>query len=140
MHLIIWNIDDIFIRLAAHIVMAYVFTFWTCYVLYKEYKIVTDMRLHFLASQSRRPDQFTVSFKYWYLLLEKKKPRVLIIIFLCRFLWEMSPQILMNLSVNMLNISFVLITLINILYIRFVFFLSDALFWWINLQLADEVE
>ncbi|KAI3800982.1 hypothetical protein L1987_29082 [Smallanthus sonchifolius] len=47
-------------RLAAHIVMAYVFTFWTCYILYKEYKIVTDMRLYFLASQSRRPDQFTV--------------------------------------------------------------------------------
>ncbi|KAK9055792.1 hypothetical protein SSX86_026877 [Deinandra increscens subsp. villosa] len=47
-------------RLAAHIIMAYVFTFWTCYILYKEYKIVTDMRLHFLASQSRRPDQFTV--------------------------------------------------------------------------------
>lgn len=47
-------------RLAAHIVMAYVFTFWTCYILYKEYKIVTDMRLHFLATQSRRPDQFTV--------------------------------------------------------------------------------
>ncbi|KAD5316737.1 hypothetical protein R6Q59_031899 [Mikania micrantha] len=47
-------------RLIAHIVMAYVFTFWTTYVLYKEYKIVTDMRLHFLASQNRRPDQFTV--------------------------------------------------------------------------------
>ncbi|KAI3693500.1 hypothetical protein L1987_76443 [Smallanthus sonchifolius] len=47
-------------RLFAHIVMAYVFTFWTCYILYKEYKIVTDMRLHFLASQIRRPDQFTV--------------------------------------------------------------------------------
>ncbi|KVI12494.1 protein of unknown function DUF221 [Cynara cardunculus var. scolymus] len=27
-------------RLIAHIAMAYVFTFWTCYVLYKEYKIV----------------------------------------------------------------------------------------------------
>ncbi|XP_024964106.1 CSC1-like protein At4g02900 [Cynara cardunculus var. scolymus] len=47
-------------RLIAHIAMAYVFTFWTCYVLYKEYKIVTDMRLHFLASENRRPDQFTV--------------------------------------------------------------------------------
>ncbi|KAK1420504.1 hypothetical protein QVD17_22155 [Tagetes erecta] len=47
-------------RLVAHIIMAYAFTFWTCYILYKEYKIVTDMRLHFLASQSRRPDQFTV--------------------------------------------------------------------------------
>lgn len=54
------NVPPASSRLAAHIVMAYVFTFWTCYVLYKEYKIVTDMRLHFLASQSRRPDQFTV--------------------------------------------------------------------------------
>lgn len=41
--------------------MAYVFSFWTCYVLYKEYKIVTSMRLQFLASENRRPDQFTVS-------------------------------------------------------------------------------
>ncbi|KAL6564305.1 hypothetical protein OROMI_015755 [Orobanche minor] len=48
------------LRLIAHIVMAYVFTFWTCYVLYKEYQIVTDKRLQFLASAHRRPDQFTV--------------------------------------------------------------------------------
>ncbi|PWA88903.1 ERD (early-responsive to dehydration stress) family protein [Artemisia annua] len=54
------NVEPASKRLAAHIVMAYVFTFWTCYVLYKEYKHVTDMRLHFLASQVRRPDQFTV--------------------------------------------------------------------------------
>ncbi|KAI3514636.1 hypothetical protein L1887_13218 [Cichorium endivia] len=47
-------------RLFVHIFMAYVFTFWTCYCLYKEYKIVTDMRLHFLATENRRPDQFTV--------------------------------------------------------------------------------
>ncbi|KAI3514637.1 hypothetical protein L1887_13219 [Cichorium endivia] len=47
-------------RLIVHIVMAYAFTFWTCYILYKEYKIVTDMRLHFLASENRRPDQYTV--------------------------------------------------------------------------------
>ncbi|KAL0922930.1 hypothetical protein M5K25_006960 [Dendrobium thyrsiflorum] len=47
-------------RFWAHLTMAYVFTFWTCYTLYKEYKLVTSMRLHFLASQSRRPDQFTV--------------------------------------------------------------------------------
>ncbi|KAL7587161.1 hypothetical protein Lser_V15G37729 [Lactuca serriola] len=47
-------------RLIVHIAMAYVFTFWTCYILYKEYKIVTDMRLHFLASENRRPDQYTV--------------------------------------------------------------------------------
>ncbi|KAH9744871.1 CSC1-like protein [Citrus sinensis] len=40
--------------------MAYVFTFWTCYVLKREYEIVAAMRLHFLASEQRRPDQFTV--------------------------------------------------------------------------------
>ncbi|XP_022140558.1 calcium permeable stress-gated cation channel 1-like isoform X2 [Momordica charantia] len=43
-----------------HLVMAYVFTFWTCYVLRREYEIVASMRLHFLASENRRPDQFTV--------------------------------------------------------------------------------
>ncbi|XP_059625811.1 CSC1-like protein At4g02900 [Cornus florida] len=47
-------------RFWAHLVMAYVFSFWTWYMLYKEYKIITAMRLHFLASESRRPDQFTV--------------------------------------------------------------------------------
>jgi hypothetical protein len=40
--------------------MAYVFTFWTFYVLYHEYKVVTTMRLRFLANQNRRPDQYTV--------------------------------------------------------------------------------
>ncbi|KAI6674719.1 hypothetical protein NL676_002625 [Syzygium grande] len=44
----------------AHLVMAYVFTFWTFYILYREYKIMTSMRLQFLASEGRRPDQFTV--------------------------------------------------------------------------------
>ncbi|RWW34574.1 hypothetical protein BHE74_00017483 [Ensete ventricosum] len=48
-------------RFWVHLVMAYVFTFWSCYVLLKEYKIVTAMRLQFLASVKRRPDQFTVS-------------------------------------------------------------------------------
>ncbi|KAJ9543360.1 hypothetical protein OSB04_023067 [Centaurea solstitialis] len=47
-------------RLLAHIVMAYAFTFWTFYALYNEYMIVTKMRLHFLATERRRPDQFTV--------------------------------------------------------------------------------
>ncbi|KAG6722232.1 hypothetical protein I3842_03G150400 [Carya illinoinensis] len=47
-------------RFWTHLVMAYVFTFWTCYVLKKEYEIVASMRLHFLASEHRRPDQFTV--------------------------------------------------------------------------------
>ncbi|KAA8520130.1 hypothetical protein F0562_014386 [Nyssa sinensis] len=47
-------------RFWAHIVMAYAFTFWTCYVLVKEYATVASMRLQFLASERRRPDQFTV--------------------------------------------------------------------------------
>lgn len=47
-------------RFWAHMIMAYVFTFWTCYVLRKEYERVASMRLHFLASERRRPDQFTV--------------------------------------------------------------------------------
>ncbi|KAJ4981521.1 hypothetical protein NE237_032358 [Protea cynaroides] len=47
-------------RFWAHLVMAYVFTFWTCYVLQKEYATVAAMRLHFLASGERRPDQYTV--------------------------------------------------------------------------------
>lgn len=47
-------------RLYAHIVMSYVFTLWTCYTLYNEYMIVAKMRLHFLAAERRRPDQFTV--------------------------------------------------------------------------------
>ncbi|KAM7521562.1 hypothetical protein LguiA_011464 [Lonicera macranthoides] len=47
-------------RFWAHIVMAYIFTFWTFYALYKEYKLVTAMRLSFLAAAKRRPDQYTV--------------------------------------------------------------------------------
>ncbi|KAK3164497.1 hypothetical protein QOZ80_1AG0019940 [Eleusine coracana subsp. coracana] len=47
-------------RFIAHLAMAYAFTFWTCYVLLREYEIVAKMRLRFLASEKRRPDQFTV--------------------------------------------------------------------------------
>ncbi|KAG6513396.1 hypothetical protein ZIOFF_023720 [Zingiber officinale] len=47
-------------RFWAHLGMAYIFTFWTCYILLKEYGIVVSMRLHFLSSAKRRPDQFTV--------------------------------------------------------------------------------
>ncbi|RDX87667.1 CSC1-like protein, partial [Mucuna pruriens] len=62
------NIDKISIsnipfgsdRFWAHIVMSYVFSSWTCYSLYKEYKYVAAMRLRFLAAERRRPDQFTV--------------------------------------------------------------------------------
>ncbi|PUZ64441.1 hypothetical protein GQ55_3G144500 [Panicum hallii var. hallii] len=47
-------------RFIAHLAMAYAITFWTCYVLRREYQIIADMRLRFLASEKRRPDQFTV--------------------------------------------------------------------------------
>ncbi|XP_022954896.1 calcium permeable stress-gated cation channel 1-like [Cucurbita moschata] len=47
-------------RFWSHLVMAYAFTFWTCYVLMKEYAKVAFLRLQFLASEKRRPDQFTV--------------------------------------------------------------------------------
>lgn len=40
--------------------MAYAFTFWTCYVLQTEYAKVAAMRLQFVASEKRRPDQYTV--------------------------------------------------------------------------------
>ncbi|CAD5183148.1 unnamed protein product [Musa acuminata subsp. malaccensis] len=47
-------------RFWVHLAMAYVFTLWTYCVLYTEYKKIASMRLHFLASANRRPDQFTV--------------------------------------------------------------------------------
>ncbi|XP_022150164.1 CSC1-like protein At4g02900 [Momordica charantia] len=47
-------------RFWVHLGMFYIFSFWTYYILYKEYKIIASMRLRFLASQKRRPDQFTV--------------------------------------------------------------------------------
>ncbi|RDX91402.1 Calcium permeable stress-gated cation channel 1, partial [Mucuna pruriens] len=47
-------------RFWGHITMAYAFTFWTCYVLLKDYEKVASMRLGFLAAEKRRPDQFTV--------------------------------------------------------------------------------
>ncbi|KAG6583780.1 Calcium permeable stress-gated cation channel 1, partial [Cucurbita argyrosperma subsp. sororia] len=47
-------------RFWSHLVMAYAFTFWTCYVLMKEYGKIASLRLQFLASEKRRPDQFTV--------------------------------------------------------------------------------
>ncbi|KAL8100838.1 CSC1-like protein At4g02900 isoform X1 [Apium graveolens] len=50
-------------RFWVHIGMAYIFSFWTWYKLYKEYQIVATMRLQFLASESRRPDQYTVLVK-----------------------------------------------------------------------------
>ncbi|WVZ99815.1 hypothetical protein U9M48_045061 [Paspalum notatum var. saurae] len=47
-------------RFIAHLGMAYAITFWTCYVLMREYEIIAKLRLRFLASEKRRPDQFTV--------------------------------------------------------------------------------
>ncbi|GAB4826544.1 hypothetical protein Ancab_033438 [Ancistrocladus abbreviatus] len=47
-------------RFWAHVVMAYAFTFWTCYVLAKEYERIATLRLQFLASERRHLDQFTV--------------------------------------------------------------------------------
>ncbi|CAE6183463.1 unnamed protein product [Arabidopsis arenosa] len=54
------NIPEYSMRFWTHIVMAYAFTIWTCYVLMKEYETIANMRLQFVASEARRPDQFTV--------------------------------------------------------------------------------
>lgn len=50
-------------RFYTHVVMAYAVTFWTCYSLRKEYEAIANMRLHFMQSEKRRPDQFTVLVK-----------------------------------------------------------------------------
>ncbi|CAO2823630.1 unnamed protein product [Amaranthus hypochondriacus] len=47
-------------RFWAHLVMEYAFTFWACFILYKEYANVAAMRLQFMAAERRRPDQFSV--------------------------------------------------------------------------------
>ncbi|WCJ20277.1 ERD (early-responsive to dehydration stress) family protein [Euphorbia peplus] len=47
-------------RYWTHIVIAYAVTFWTCFVLLKEYEKVANMRLDFISSERRRPNQFTV--------------------------------------------------------------------------------
>ncbi|KAL6985662.1 hypothetical protein U1Q18_019037 [Sarracenia purpurea var. burkii] len=54
------NVHPKSIRFFAHISMEYLFTFWICFMLYKEYDNVASMRLNFLASQRRRAEQFTV--------------------------------------------------------------------------------
>jgi Late exocytosis, associated with Golgi transport len=107
-------------RLWAHLTMTYVFTFWTFYILYKEYKVVATMRLNFLASEERRPDQFTVRSPLvsciYFILIKISNTNSLInysvfddmyiIILTCRFWCEMCPQIQMNQSVSMFNIFF----------------------------------
>eukprot|EP00250_Pteridium_aquilinum_P020870 c24973_g1_i1 orf=201-2528(+) len=50
-------------RLWAHVTLAYVYTAWVCGVLYMEYKAVMLMRLNFIDTQDRRPEQFTVLVK-----------------------------------------------------------------------------
>ncbi|VVA33331.1 PREDICTED: CSC1 [Prunus dulcis] len=47
-------------RFFFHIGLEYLFTLWTCYMLYTEYDYVASMRLQFLASQRRHAEQFTV--------------------------------------------------------------------------------
>ncbi|KAE8660796.1 CSC1-like protein [Hibiscus syriacus] len=54
------NVPDGSNRLWAHIIMSYLFSFWTFYMLYSEYGVLATMRLDYLASELRRPDQFTV--------------------------------------------------------------------------------
>ncbi|CAN6712162.1 unnamed protein product [Malus baccata var. baccata] len=54
------NVRPKSIRFFVHIGLEYLFTFWTCYMLYKEYDYVASMRLQFLTSQHRRAEQFTV--------------------------------------------------------------------------------
>ncbi|KAL2527661.1 CSC1-like protein [Abeliophyllum distichum] len=66
--LVVSNIDKLSIsnirpesyKFFIHISLEYLFTFWTCFMLYKEYGRVASMRLKFLASQGRRAEQFTV--------------------------------------------------------------------------------
>ena len=59
------NLLSLSSRFWVHIVMSYVFSSWTCYSLYKEYKVIAEMRLRFLAAERRRPDQFTVSWSHF---------------------------------------------------------------------------
>eukprot|EP00257_Ricinus_communis_P016805 XP_015575088.1 CSC1-like protein At1g32090 [Ricinus communis] len=54
------NVRPKSIRFFVHIALQYLFTIWTCFLLYKEYDIVASMRLRFLASQGRHAEQFTV--------------------------------------------------------------------------------
>ncbi|XVF13723.1 hypothetical protein REPUB_Repub08aG0232200 [Reevesia pubescens] len=55
------NVRPESVRFFVHIGLEYLFTFWICYLLYKEYDNIATMRLHFLASQHRRAEQFTVA-------------------------------------------------------------------------------
>ncbi|GAB2273385.1 hypothetical protein Dimus_008182 [Dionaea muscipula] len=54
------NVQPKSVKFFFHISMQYLFTFWTCFMLYMEYDKVATMRLNFLASQGRRVEQFSV--------------------------------------------------------------------------------
>ncbi|KAK7367034.1 hypothetical protein VNO80_09040 [Phaseolus coccineus] len=54
------NVPPESIRFFVHIALEYMFTLWICFLLYKEYDNIASMRLHFIASQRRRVEQFTV--------------------------------------------------------------------------------
>ncbi|KAK7309676.1 hypothetical protein RJT34_06596 [Clitoria ternatea] len=54
------NVPPESLRFFVHIALEYLFTIWICFLLYKEYDNIATMRLHFLASQRRRVEQFTV--------------------------------------------------------------------------------
>ncbi|GAB2258367.1 hypothetical protein Droror1_Dr00014527 [Drosera rotundifolia] len=54
------NVQPKSLKFFVHISMQYLFTFWTCFMLYMEYNKVAAMRLNFLASQGRRVEQFSV--------------------------------------------------------------------------------
>ncbi|VFQ70879.1 unnamed protein product [Cuscuta campestris] len=58
-NLSISNISPKSLKFFVHLAMEYLFSFWTCYMLYKEYGRVASMRFKFLASRGRRVEQFT---------------------------------------------------------------------------------
>ncbi|BBN16221.1 calcium permeable stress-gated cation channel [Marchantia polymorpha subsp. ruderalis] len=54
------NISTASRRLWAHLVAAYVYTIWACWLLFREYRNIVALRFTFLALQIARPDQFTI--------------------------------------------------------------------------------
>ncbi|KAG0587517.1 hypothetical protein KC19_2G170300 [Ceratodon purpureus] len=54
------HVHDLSERLWAHLLASYLYTIWTCVLLYKEYSKIYKLRLDFIANQKRRPDDFTV--------------------------------------------------------------------------------
>lgn len=83
---VIYNVCVLIFRFFAHILMMYLFTFWACYMLYKEYDVVASMRLNFLASKSRRAEQFTVLFFFFITLVNFYIRHFNFMSYFCRFL------------------------------------------------------